>query len=313
MDTRQLAKLDLNLLVAFQVLLEERNVSKAAERLYITQSAMSKTLGRLRDMFSDKLFTRTSYGMVPTPMAKELQPQVLEILQSIQGLVFAKQFDPTTYEGEFTIAIAEHVGVAVLPALMEILQIDAPHLRIQTISRVENQMDQLAEGNLDFVLHIERAQYQADFNVTPLGAMPPVLLARQDHPLRLNREISWEDIMAYPQVSLYIPDVEELEFLRQAGDAFKENERKVENVFETSHLFTALEVLRRTDCLLPGPPFIAHYPELSGGIIALPLPTDSDARISYTLVSHRRTDDSVSHQWLRGKILEIIKDFQVPE
>ena len=70
MDIRDLGRLDLNLLVALEALLEERSVSKAAERLYITQSAMSKTLGRLRDLFDDQLFVRRGSGMVPTPRAE---------------------------------------------------------------------------------------------------------------------------------------------------------------------------------------------------------------------------------------------------
>ncbi len=67
MDIRQIARIDLNLLIALQVLLEERNVSRAAERLYITQPAMSKTLGRLREVFDDPLFIRSSHGVRPTP------------------------------------------------------------------------------------------------------------------------------------------------------------------------------------------------------------------------------------------------------
>ena len=69
MDIRELGRLDLNLLVALEALIEEGSVSRAAERLYITQSAMSKTLGRLRELFDDPLFIRRGSGMVPTPRA----------------------------------------------------------------------------------------------------------------------------------------------------------------------------------------------------------------------------------------------------
>ena len=69
MDIRELGRLDLNLLVALEALIEEGSVSKAAERLFITQSAMSKTLGRLRELFDDPLFIRRGSGMVPTPRA----------------------------------------------------------------------------------------------------------------------------------------------------------------------------------------------------------------------------------------------------
>lgn len=76
MDIRDLGRLDLNLLVALEALIEEGNVSRAAERLFITQSAMSKTLGRLRQLFDDPLFIRKGAGMVPTPRAEQLARQL---------------------------------------------------------------------------------------------------------------------------------------------------------------------------------------------------------------------------------------------
>jgi len=309
MDTRQLARIDLNLLVALQVLLEERNVSKAAERLFVTQSAMSKTLGRLRDLLEDPLFTRTSHGMLPTPRAEALQTPLAEVLQSIQGVVAPQEFEPSTYEGEFIIAVAEYLGVLVLPALMEILQREAPHIRIRNISRIEHQLDQLAEGNLDFAIHIERQHYGPDYQVTSLGRMPPTLLARQGHPLR-KQELTWENITRYPQVSFYVPDVEELEFMRQEN-AFQQFDALVEDVFETSHLFTALEVVRRTDCLMPGPPFLASHPQLSAGIMAFPMDAEGvEFSINYMLCSHRRTESSLPHQWLRQKIIDIVEGYK---
>ena len=72
MISRKLIRTDLNLLVALQILLEERNVTRAAERLSVSQPALSKTLQKLRDSFEDELFTRTSHGLVPTPRAEEL-------------------------------------------------------------------------------------------------------------------------------------------------------------------------------------------------------------------------------------------------
>ena len=95
MDVRRLARTDLNLLVAFQVLLEEQHVSRAAERLFITQSAMSKTLSRLRELFDDPLFTRSAHGMVPTPRAIELHGELEQLLQHMDYLVSYHEADPT--------------------------------------------------------------------------------------------------------------------------------------------------------------------------------------------------------------------------
>jgi len=103
MNIHRLARTDLNLLVALQALLEEQNVSRAAERLYITQSAMSKTLSRLREMFDDPLFTRSSHGMVPSPLAIELHAQLEELLQRMDSLIGSHDLSPAHFKGRFRI------------------------------------------------------------------------------------------------------------------------------------------------------------------------------------------------------------------
>ena len=83
MDAKLLSRVDLNLLVALQVLIEEQSVTRAAERLFITQPAMSKTLQRLRELFDDPLFIRSGRGLVPTPRAVELEKKLPLVLSSM--------------------------------------------------------------------------------------------------------------------------------------------------------------------------------------------------------------------------------------
>ena len=87
MKVKSLQTLDLNLLKAFSVLMDERNVSKSAERLAITQPAMSGVLARLRDSFDDPLFVRVQRGVVPTNRALELVPQVKKVLNEVEQLL----------------------------------------------------------------------------------------------------------------------------------------------------------------------------------------------------------------------------------
>ena len=126
MDIRELGRLDMNLLVALEALLEERNVSKAAERLFITQSAMSKTLGRLRDLFDDPLFIRKSTGMVPTPRAQQLADHLPQVLQAVQAMIQPAEFDPLSYDGEFELMVQGHMGVWILPLLPTNDRVRAP-------------------------------------------------------------------------------------------------------------------------------------------------------------------------------------------
>ena len=305
MDTKQLARIDLNLLVALQVLLEERNVSRAAERLFVTQSAMSKTLGRLRDLFADPLFTRSSHGMVPTPKAEEVKDALQAILAGVQELTMAQEFDPMNYVGDISIAVSEYLGVLLLPALMEILQVEAPKLRITTLSRVERQLDELGEGSLDFAIHIKRNHYRPEYQLQALGTSQPVLLVRQGHPLRKEGYLGWQQMSQYPRVALYMPNVEEMQLMGQAGELFGQLENQIREVFETSHLYTALEVVRRTDCMMVGPPFLSSFSKLGGGIVSLALPDSVKASIEYVLVSHERSDNSPIHSWLRDKIIQL--------
>ena len=308
MDTRQLARVDLNLLVALQVLIEERNVSKAAERLYITQSAMSKTLGRLRDLFDDPLFTRGSHGMIPTPRALELQKELTGLLQGVQSLVAPIEFDPGTFHGEMRIAIPEIIGMGVLPPLMEELQREAPHLRIVAITRVEHQLEKLASGELDFSIHIKYSNYPVDVTVDSIASWYPYLLLRQGHPLRaLPKKLEpkhYEEILSYPLVRWYTPDMEESELFGNPG--FRRMAESINVALETSHLFSAIEVVKCTNCVLAGPPFITRHPQLGIGLATIPLSQDEQAIIHYMMATHKRVESSAPHQWVRQKILHII-------
>ena len=306
METRDLAKVDLNLLISLQVLLEERNVSRAAARLFITQPAMSKTLARLREVFDDPLFTRTSHGMRPTPRALELQRDLERVLQDIQHLLVGSGFDPSTYEGELTIAISEYIGVWLLPPLVARLQFLAPGITLKSTTRVEHQLQQLALGELDLAVHIKHAHYGEDFICEPMGGSPPVILAREAHPLT-GEEPSWEKILRYPIMRLYMADQDELEIFsnNQSMSARLEEFAEVSGGFETSHLLTAIEVLRNTDYLMPAPPFLLGNPTVSYKIQALPLPGDIDYQVNYMLVRHERTNNSPVHNWLWEQIIEV--------
>ena len=306
METRDLARIDLNLLIALQVLLEEKNVSRAANRLFITQPAMSKTLARLRDVFNDPLFTRSSHGMRPTPRALELQRDLERVLQDIQQLLVDGDFDPARYRGELTIAISEYIGVWLLPALVARLQFLAPGITLKTITRVEHQLQQLALGELDFAVHIRHAHYGDEFVCHPMGGSLPAILAREAHPLT-GEQPAWEKILRYPIMRLYMADQDALEIFHNARSMTRrlEDYARAAGGFETSHLLTALEILRQTDYLMPAPPFLLGNPTVSYKIQALPLPPDIDYQVNYVLVRHQRTDNSPVHTWLWQQILEV--------
>lgn len=310
MDTRELSKMDLNLLISLQVLLEERNVSRAAERLFITQPAMSKTLSRLRRLFDDPLFTRSSHGMQPTPRAEELASGLGDILGEISQLVAGSRFDPATFDGEVTLALSEYIGMALLPELVRKLQTRAPRLRLRVITRIENQLEQLELGKLDFAIQIHQGDYGEDYRVDSLGGSPPAVLTRSHHPL-CRGPVSWERLREYPVIRLYVSDWEQLEIQRrsEATELLSTDRR---GSLEISHLLTALEVLRRTDYIMPAPAYIMQNVDATRDITALPLPQAADYSLQYALVAHRRTAHSPLHNWLWEEMRSTIRDLRTP-
>ena len=311
MDTRELAKIDLNLLIALQILLEEKNVSRAAERLFITQPAMSKTLSRLRQVFDDALFTRSGHGMQPTPRATELEKDLAAILGDISQLVSGSHFDPAQFSGEIRLALSEYIGVALLPQLVQRLEHQAPRLSLSVITRVENQLQELSLGNLDFAVHIKQRVYGDDFKVEPLGSSPPAILVRDSHPLT-EGELDRRRLTEFPLIKLYISDWEQAELQRntEALDNFPDHQR---SSLEIPHLLTALEVLRHTDYFMPGPAYILQNEGATRGITALPVPDSAQYQIDYVLVAHKRTANSAVHNWLWEQIRCTIRDLRTPQ
>ncbi len=308
MHTKELAKIDLNLLISFQVLLEEGNVSRAAERLFITQPAMSKTLSRLRALFDDPLFTRSSHGMQPTPRALEIGDGLGNILGDIRQLVSGSRFDPTTFTGEVSLAVSEYIGLTLLPLLAQRLQREAPQLSLRVVTRIENQLEELALGNLDFAVHIQQANYGDNYRVEPLGGSPLAILVRDGHPLSRG-VIDSQRLTDFSLIRLYIPDWEQLEIQRSAVD-FTGILNRQQGSLETSHLLTALEVLRHTDYFMPAPAYILQNQAATHGIRALPMPEGSNFHLDYVLVAHHRTARSPLHNWLWDQIMCTIHELR---
>ena len=126
-----LSRADLNLLVLFEVVLDERHVGRAAERMSLTPSAISHGLGRLRRLLNDPLFLRTPKGVVPTARAMELAAPIADILAGVRSVVAAAEpFDPATSSRRFTIGAPDGVSAVVIPPLLAGLRSVAPRVDI---------------------------------------------------------------------------------------------------------------------------------------------------------------------------------------
>ncbi|MBT7437995.1 MAG: LysR family transcriptional regulator [Cellvibrionales bacterium] len=146
--------IDLNLLVFLDVLLKERNVTRAAESLGISQPAMSNGLRRLRDLFGDPLLVRTSDGMKPTERAELLQPLVRDVLASVEQAVEPKQkFNEKKANRVFRISVSDYTESTLLPHLLRRLSSEAPHVILDVLTPSDISYQNVEQGTVDLVIN----------------------------------------------------------------------------------------------------------------------------------------------------------------
>jgi DNA-binding transcriptional LysR family regulator len=149
-----LSRVDLNLLVYLDVLLREKNVTRAAEQLGITQPALSNGLRRLRDLFNDPLLVRTSEGMTPTERALELQPQVRNILSSVEQAVLpVSDFEVTESTRVFRIMASDYAESTLLAPLLFKLRDEAPNITLDVLTPSDVTFQDLEQGKIDMAIN----------------------------------------------------------------------------------------------------------------------------------------------------------------
>lgn len=310
MISRKLIRTDLNLLVALQILLEERNVTRAAERLSVSQPALSKTLQKLRDSFEDELFTRTAHGLVPTPRSEELGKELPGLLETIERVLGSADFDPDTFSGSFKLLLPPILCESLLPGLMAELHEIAPHVQIITAEVSPDYQDQLKKGEADFAAFVA-LDTDRDIHAEPIAAIAPRCYMRIDHPL-VDKEMNLQDFLAYPHLRLYLPGLTR-ENTSMVDDVLGQYGVHRSIALETSQFASAVGVLTRTDSLL-----VANAGFQEGGlyrerIAGCELPTElkrmirnthSSNRGKMSLMRHTRTARSAPHQWMRALLMK---------
>jgi LysR family nod box-dependent transcriptional activator len=176
---------DLNLLVAFEALLEERSVTRAARRLNLTQSAMSAALRRLREALGDPLLLQHGKAMIPTPHALALAPEVTASLAGLRRLTLPSTgFDPSSSARLFRIAASDYIATVLLAPLLKVLEQAAPGVRLEIALPADSTSDRLAKAEYDLVLTPE-AFIEPDHPADLLFEEAHVVVGCADNPLLL--------------------------------------------------------------------------------------------------------------------------------
>lgn len=202
MNRRDIRGLDVGMLRTFDALMREKSVSRAAERLFLSQPAVSASLNRLREVFDDPLFTRTGHGVLPTERAHALAPQVQKVLADLAGLLETDQpFDAASSNRIFRIAGSDHASRMLLPALSRTLIALGSSIRVVWVPPgTWSLAEHLHKGELDLAV-IARIQVPREFESQVLYEDSYVYAMRKDHP-RAGEPVTLDSFCEVPQIFL---------------------------------------------------------------------------------------------------------------
>jgi DNA-binding transcriptional LysR family regulator len=301
MDSTRLASFDLNLLVVLDVLLAERNVTRAAKRLGLSQSAVSNALSRLRAALGDGVLVRAANGMVATPRALALQREVGDALGRISHMLGGEEgFDPRTARRSFAIVATDYVQFVLLGELVNRLRRNAPGVSLQVVPPMrEYPWDALESGAVDLVLAGARKKQHVPSGLHRRWLFRDrlVCMIRATHPyaagtLSLKRYLELDHIEALPVGSVALAD----EILSALG-----HRRRV--VLTVPHFLIAPFVVMQGDYCFTLAGRIAKPLTTWLPLRARPLPY-GEHEVTIGAFWHDRVHHDAAHRWLRRQVVD---------
>jgi len=294
-------KLDLNLLVAFQVLVRERSVSRAAERLFLGQPAMSGALARLRQVFQDEILVRTGRGMEPTTKALALYAQLTPALESIRATLFEQPaFEPATQSRTFHLGMRDWVEAWLMPELMARVQEAAPRVRIAV---------RASDAQLGARM-LENEEMELGVSVFPAG--PPWQRREQlaamgyrcvydGNRLGIRSPLTLKAYLAHPH--LVTPT--QTDFRGPVDDALVVGRKRRKVIYTTSRFAALPMILRRAAVIATVPEQAARQWAEVFGLTSSPVPVRI-APFAISMIWHAKREGDAGLQWLRGVVRDVV-------
>ena len=290
-------EIDLRQLRAFEVLLRERNLTQAAVVLGLSQPALSKTLARLRRYFADPLFVRAGNRMEPTAKARELEPSVRSLLDSVTMLrAHHRPFDPQTAVRTFSFSVVDSGMLRLLPRLLSHLELVAPGVRLRVVSPdVDGLEASLEAGHLDFAMG-SFAALSKRIRRQSLWSVTYVSVARRGHPRVASR----------PSVAAFAAERHVVVSTLGTGHAHQQAERALERAIPAENIvcrvptfMTAGFIAGRTDAVATIPATVADELADGFGLCAFATPVKMP-RLDVSQYWHERFHRDPGNQWIRS-------------
>ena len=292
-----ISRVDLNLFIVFEAIYTEGGVTRASQKLNLTQPAISHALGRLRLMFDDPLFVRQGHLMVSTPLARSIIEPVRQSLRGFEvTLNKLNRFEPATTTREFTVALRDVLESTVLPPLMVALEKDAPQAKVAAVQVDRRELEsELQAGTLDCAIDV-LLPLGPDIRHVRILADRTLVVARRDHP-RLQGGITLADYLEEEHILASSrrkgPGIEDFELSRLGM------QRKIR--LRCQHYFAACRVVSQTDLILTMPERYARVANQQFDNQLLALPLDMPAWDVY-LYWHANVEDDPANKWLRERL-----------
>jgi DNA-binding transcriptional LysR family regulator len=304
---RDLRRTDLGLLAALDALLEERSVTRAAARLAVTQPTVSGMLARLRQLFGDPLFVRTQRGLLPTPRALAIAPELKQWLNDAGALVAGSAFEPASTRWTTAIAANDYIQSALIVPFLARLRASAPHARVAVRpAQTDRVADTLAHGELDLNVTGTTETPSYDLHSRLLYEERYVGVVRKDHPLKEQRAVSLDGFCSYPHV-LVSPT--EGQFAGPTDQALAHLGR-ARRVMLSVPGFLVLPDILQTDDLIAVVPERVLRGRLAGlRTFAPPLVIPTFAVVA---LWHARLHKDPAHRWFRELLVATAMDLRPP-
>ena len=306
------SKIDLNLLVYLDALLRERNVTRAAYSLGISQPALSNGLRRLRDYFGDPLLVRTSEGMAPTEQALELQPMIRQVLVQIdQAVQPRKPFDPESSHRVFRIMSSDYAESTLIPSLLRQVRMTAPHITLDILTPSDVSFQDVEQGRVDMAINRfddmpqsfhQRTLWQDSFSCLVSRSNPILEEFTLDNYLQA-RHIWVSKTGMGIGVGVNPKDIQRLGWVDEALGRL--GHKRAITVF-TRHYHVAMQLAQNNDLIATLPSRAARLQQDNPQLVMLAPPFDID-QIELKMAWSPLLHHTPAHQWLRRIICSVAK------
>ncbi|GAL23853.1 transcriptional regulators LysR family [Vibrio variabilis] len=298
-STNLFYKADLNLLRTFRILLYERNMRKTAERLFVTQPAVSQALQKLRAIFDDELFVKVQGGLDPTPFALQLEDKIAPYLDGLEtALNNLNEFEPSELSGTIKIALAPIVMASLAGGLFTEIRQQAPNVNLELLSWSQTTAEQIRSGEVFYGVHYDLENLSKELARDKIFDLEGRIIVRKEHPIKKS-VITPLDSVGYELTSLISPGWND--HFSYASHILERQGYTPKVGFRSEMLLALIDVIESTDMLLPHSNLfpIHNYPNLRSLKVEVDNQTYTKSLFGYV---HNKNRHSPKAKWIESII-----------